>query len=81
MKVRNLAGDEANKELILQALAASDAELARVTEDLIVVLVKKGVILFTDLPGAVQSKLLDREALRNQLTAAPVTFLSEDDTI
>lgn len=81
MKVHNLSGDEANKELILQALAASDADLARVTEDLIVVLVKKGVILFTDLPEAVQGKLLDRETLRNRLTGAPVTFLSEDDTL
>lgn len=81
MKVRNILGDEVNKEVILQALAASDAELARVTEDLIIVLVKKGVILFTDLPEAVQGKLLDRESLRNQLTGAPVTFLSEDDTL
>lgn len=69
------------KNEIIQALAKSDAELARVTEDLISLLVKKGTILFTDLPDAVQTKLLDREALRNQLSSQPVSFLSEDETI
>lgn len=76
-----MSGDETNKELIIQALAASDSELARVTEDLIAVLVNKGVILFTDLPDAVQTKLLDREALRTKLKSAPVSFLSEDETL
>jgi hypothetical protein len=70
-----------SKEQIIQALAASDAELARVTEDLITVLVKKGAILFTDLPEAVQAKLLDREALRGKLDGGKVSFLSEDETL
>ena len=69
------------KEQIINALAQSDTELARVTEDLITVLVKKGVILFTDLPEAVQTKLLDREALRNKLEGNNVSFLSEDETL
>ena len=64
--------DKESKEHIINALAQSDAELARVTEDLISVLVKKGAILFTDLPEAVQAKLLDRETLRSKL---------EDNTI
>jgi len=76
-----MSQDDANKQLIIQALAASDPELARVTEDLIGVLVKKGVILFTDLPDAVQNKLLDREALRSKLQGSPVSFLSDDDTL
>jgi len=76
-----MSQDAANKQLIIQALAASDPELARVTEDLIGVLVKKGVILFTDLPDAVQNKLLEREALRHKLNGQPVSFLSDDDTL
>lgn len=70
-----------SKEHIINALAQSDAELARVTEDLITVLVKKGAILFTDLPEAVQTKLLDRESLRSKLEAKKVSFLSEDETL
>ena len=70
-----------SKQVIINALAQSDADLARVTEDLITVLVKKGTILFTDLPEAVQTKLLDREALRNKLEDNKVSFLSDDETL
>lgn len=66
---------------IIGALAESDADLARVTEDLISVLVKKGTILFTDLPEAVQTKLLEREKLRQQLDGVSISFLSDDDTL
>ena len=45
-------------------LSATDADLARITEDLINVLVQKGVILFTDLPPAAQAKLLARRQTR-----------------
>lgn len=69
------------KNQIIDALAGSDADLARVTEDLISVLVKKGTILFTDLPEAVQSKLLEREKLRHKLDEKHISFLSDDDTI
>jgi hypothetical protein len=70
-----------SKDKIIDALAQSDADLARVTEDLISVLVKKGTILFTDLPEAVQVKLLDREALRSKLELNKVSFLSDDETL
>ena len=43
-----------------QALSDSDAGLARVTEDLIDILITRGVIQFTDFPPAAQAKLLDR---------------------
>lgn len=70
-----------DKQNIIGALVESDADLARVTEDLIGVLVKKGTILFTDLPEIVQTKLLEREKLRHQLDDSNVSFLSEDETI
>jgi hypothetical protein len=73
--------DKESKEQIISALAQSDAELARVTEDLINVLVQKGTILFTDLPEAVQAKLLDREVLRGKLDGNNHSFLSEDETL
>tara|TARA_R110002072_G_scaffold100183_2_gene220559 strand:+ start:43031 stop:43255 length:225 start_codon:yes stop_codon:yes gene_type:complete len=69
------------KHEIIDALADSDAALARVTEDLIGLLVKKGTILFTDLPDAVQVKLLEREELRHKLDDTNVSFLSEDETL
>jgi hypothetical protein len=46
-----------------------DADLAfiRVVEDLIEVLMRKGVIALTDLPPAAQEKLMSRRALRHWL--------------
>lgn len=45
-------------------LERTDAEFVRVTEDLIDLLIAKGVILFTDLPEEAQQKILFRRKLR-----------------
>ena len=68
-------------EAVRLALRDSDPELARVTEDLIHLLVKKQVILFTDLPEIVQQKLLAREQIRACLKPITGSILSEDETI
>ncbi len=56
---------EARQEIDHQ-LAASDAGMARVLEDLIATLAAKGVISEADLPAAAQSKLQARRDLRKQ---------------
>ncbi|WP_439135963.1 hypothetical protein [Pseudomaricurvus sp.] len=61
------------------ALAESDRDIARVTEDLIHLLVAKNVILFTELPSPVQQKLLNREKLRSSLQGSVDNFLDEDE--
>lgn len=48
-------------------LAASDIAIARTTEDLIDVLVAKGVIALTDLPKSSQDRLAKRQADRGKL--------------
>jgi hypothetical protein len=58
-------------------LSETDADLARVTEDLINLLVQKGVILFTDLPPAAQAKLLARQQTRAAL-ANSLKLLSDE---
>ena len=50
------------------ALSQTDIGLARVLEDLIDVLITRGVIQFTDLPDAAQAKLLERRQTRASLT-------------
>ena len=47
-----------------QSLADTDAGLARVTEDLIDILLTRGLIQFTDFPPAAQAKLLQRRQTR-----------------
>lgn len=49
------------------ALSQSDTAIARVLEDLIDVLIQRGVIQFTDLPPAAQEKLLSRRETRAQM--------------
>src|SRR5512146_3253057 len=50
--------------------SALDAGFIRVMEDLIDVLVSKGVLRLTDLPAAAQSKLLARKDIRRKMTGA-----------
>lgn len=63
------------------ALADSDRDIARVTEDLIHLLTAKNLILFTELPTAVQQKLLNRERLRSSLQGTIDNFLDEEESI
>jgi len=63
------------------ALADSDKDIARVTEDLIHLLTAKNLILFTELPTPVQQKLLDRERLRSSMQGSIDNFLDEDESI
>lgn len=51
-----------------RSLADSDASVARITEDLIDILITRGVIQFTDFPPAAQAKLLQRRHTRETLS-------------
>lgn len=51
----------------LQELSVSDADMARVVEDLVYALISKGVLLFTDLPAPARRKLMARRRMRDQL--------------
>jgi len=48
-------------------LTQLDRDFVRVIEDTIELLISKEIILFTDLPGKVQEKLLRRKEVRAQL--------------
>ena len=64
-----------------RALADSDLEIVRVTEDIIQLLISKNIILFTELPNAVQRKLLNRKKLRTSMQPAVPNFLDESESI
>lgn len=59
----------ANQEVesSLAQLRQSDQDMIRVLEDLITVLIRKGVVRITDLPEAAQSKLVGRSKARDAL--------------
>lgn len=59
---------EGGAEPALRAyLASSDAELLRVLEDLVNVLIDRNIVLLTDFPSAAQQKLLQRNSVRRKL--------------
>ncbi|TXS88939.1 tryptophan synthase subunit beta like protein [Parahaliea maris] len=49
-------------------ISATDQDFVRVLEDVVELLVAKGVILFTDLPQSAQDKMLHRQRLRSHMT-------------
>ncbi len=50
-----------------QQISATDQDFVRVLEDVVELLVGKGVILFTELPPSAQEKMLHRQRLRSSL--------------
>ena len=59
-------------------LRESDMEFVRVLEDVITLLMDKGILRFTDLPEKAQEKLLDRQSLRTRVNA--VGLMDDDDS-
>jgi hypothetical protein len=68
-------------EELRRQLAASDVGMARLVEDLVDVLIAKGVIKFTDLPPAAGSKYLERQAARERLHSYKNLIVDEKDII
>jgi hypothetical protein len=63
------------------AFQTSDLKLIRAIEDVIDVLITKNLICITDLPLAVQNKLMERRSLRHSLNALKLFGEDEEGTI
>jgi hypothetical protein len=60
----------------------ADLSLARVTEDLLNILMEKGLISFTDLPVGAQEKIIARQGLRStQLSYVQSLFGSSEENL
>ncbi|WP_446810870.1 hypothetical protein ACH50O_04640 [Methylomonas sp. 2BW1-5-20] len=62
--LQRLSSDKAK-----QALSATDNDMVRVIDDLVDLLVANQVLIFTELPERVQTKLLTRKQLRKDMNA------------
>lgn len=58
---------EIKTERALRSLDATDQKMIRVIEDLITVLIQKGIISLSDFTQQVQDRLLERQAAREDL--------------
>lgn len=63
------------------ALSKSDLAFVRVLEDVINVLMDRGVISYTDLPEPAQQKLLERQSLRKRRNSVGLMSEEDNDTI
>jgi hypothetical protein len=60
----------------IRLLSLSDIGIIRILEDLIDLLIRKNVIIFTDLPEEAQSKIRERKKVRKRIT--PQDFMVDD---
>lgn len=69
----------ASPQTMRQRLSGTDTEMARITEDLIDVLIARNIINFTDLPVQAQKKLVARQKIRRNLSALSNLVADSDD--
>ena len=62
-------------------LSSMDSDMARVSEDLIDILIARRILMFTDLLPAAQRKLLERRKLRAESAPSPVVPAEGGDLI
>ncbi len=60
------------KDGLARLLSLSDTSIIRVLEDLIDLLVRKNIILFTELPEEAQKKIQERRQLRRRIGKDPL---------
>ena len=78
-ELRNFLTGDDPENAAKQEFMESDLGLARELEDLIDLLIEKGVFMFTDLPGAAQQKLLARRGLRKEFAYVETLFSPDEE--
>ena len=69
------------EEAAKRDLAQSDLGMVRVLEDVIDLLIEKGVFVITELPEAAQEKLLARRGLRNEFAFMESMFVNDEEDL
>jgi len=75
-EIVSFLGKDSNIDSWIQLLSLSDVSIIRVIEDLIDVLIKKNVIMLTDLPEEARNKLKERKRVRKKMETDP--FIVQD---
>ncbi|MDW7773512.1 MAG: hypothetical protein SCH71_11550 [Desulfobulbaceae bacterium] len=73
-----LSRSESEVNSLAQILALTDESIIRVLEDLIDLLIKKNVILFTELPVQAQEKIRERKQAREMINTDPLMVDDQD---
>lgn len=73
-------GEDDKDGAAIHQFSASDMEMARITEDLIELLIGQNFINFADFPNMAQTKLINRRSLRSNMSAL-TNLVSDDENI
>lgn len=68
-----------DSDSLLALISVLDVRIIRVLEDLIDLLIKKNLILFSDLPHHAQQKLAERKIVRKKIQQDPPIIQVEED--
>ncbi len=71
--------ESTNNKTLLALIRVLDLGVIRVLEDLVDLLIKKNIILFSDLPPDAQQKLAKRKVVRKQIQQDPPIIQEEED--
>ena len=74
------SGEDDKDGAALRLFAASDLEMARITEDLIDLLIGRNFTNFADFPNMAQAKLINRRALQSNMSALTNLVSDEENT-
>ena len=66
-EILDFLGAQVSQDSILQLLASLDTGVIRIVEDLIELLIRKNLIMLTELPEEAQRKLIDRQKIRQRI--------------
>jgi len=77
-EVLSFLGRSGEIDSLAQLLALTDDSIIRVLEDLIDLLIRKNVILFTELPEEAQEKIRERKQARQKISADSIMIDDED---
>lgn len=80
-EVKTFIQNTDNQDQVRQIMTNLDLDMVRITEDVIEVLIKKEILLFTDFPEAVQSKLLFKRFLRQALSKNTPNLMDDEESI
>ncbi len=78
-EILEFLGQQKTDDAVLQILAATDAGIMRILEDLINLLISKNIIMSTELPEEAQNKLQQRQQIRQKI--GKETLIIVDDII
>jgi len=79
--IRYVTAAALSSQAIRDELAQSDFKMVRLVDDLIDLLIDRGVIQFTDLPQAAGEKYLQRQSARHRLQTWSSLIVDEKDIL